>query len=259
MIRRVAVAATFLAGLVALATPAVPAKPKNITADMAVSLYGFTVARADLTSRLDDAAFTLAGSFSSVGLAKMLGRTDGSVAVSGEAGQPRARPDRYKLSYKTENKDHRTTIAFAGDKVSKADVSPEPPVKDKSWVKLDRGDLGAVNDPISAMIIRAGGPGEICNRTLRIFDGVMRLDVALSPAGRRDQLSGGEVTCRAGFKPVSGYRSSRSALKFLRDESKILVAFARLGATGLYVPVHATVRTQVGTVRIRAERIKLDG
>jgi len=92
----------------------------------------------------------------------------------------------------------------------------------------------------------------VCNRTIRIYDGEMRADLRLAPAG----ASGGQVTCSAKFEPVAGYRPSRSALKYLRDRSRITIAFAPLADTGFYAPVDASIGTQVGTVRIVAQSMR---
>jgi hypothetical protein len=56
--------------------------------------------------------------------------------------------------------------------------------------------------------------------------------------------------------PVAGYRTNRSALKFLRDKAKILVAFAPVGELGIHSPVEATIGTEIGTVHIRAHAVE---
>ena len=59
------------------------------------------------------------------------------------------------------------------------------------------------------------------------------------------------------FRPVSGYRKTKRALDYLKNESRILVAFAPLGKTGIYAPIHATVGTQIGTITVAARRFEV--
>ena len=64
------------------------------------------------------------------------------------------------------------------------------------------------------------------------------------------------MTCRMHFEPVSGYRKSKRALDYLKNQSRIMVAFAPLGKTGIYAPIHATVGTQIGTITVTARRFE---
>ncbi|WP_395449837.1 hypothetical protein ACHMW7_08495 [Aminobacter sp. UC22_36] len=88
----------------------------------------------------------------------------------------------------------------------------------------------------------------------------MRADLRLTEVSRKKMsvtgFSGETVTCRMGFKPVSGYRSDKKALTFLRDRSRIMVTFAPLGETGVYAPIYATVSTEIGTITVKARRFQ---
>ena len=75
------------------------------------------------------------------------------------------------------------------------------------------------------------------------------LEVAFT-AGYGDEA----VTCSAKFVPVSGYRPDSSSLAYLKNRSRITIAFAPLGKTGIYAPVYATVGTKIGTVTVTARR-----
>lgn len=244
---------TLLAAALLAAMPAHAAERQTMTARVTVTFLGLPVARAELTSRLGDGKFSLDSSFSSAGLARMFDRTKGTASVSGTLGNPRLEPASYQLTYRT-RKDHSTTMTFSRDRLASRQTLPEPPPRNDEWVKLDEGDLSRINDPISAMMIPAASAAEICNRNIRVFDGEFRVDIGLSPSERR--LGSGEVTCRVSFKPMSGYRGTRSAIKFLRDRSRILIAFARIGDSGVYGPVEASIGTQIGSVHVRASDIR---
>ena len=121
-------------------------------------------------------------------------------------------------------------------------------------------DLLTVADPIAATLVQADSLDEVCSGTIKMFDGEMRADLALTyvSKGKVDVpgYKGDTVTCRMRFKPVSGYRKSKRALDYLKNESRIMVAFAPLGKTGIYAPIHATVGTQIGTITVAARRFE---
>ena len=54
------------------------------------------------------------------------------------------------------------------------------------------------------------------------------------------------------FQKVSGYRTDRKALTFLRGRSRIMVTFALLGKIDLYSPIYATVSMQTSPIPVRA-------
>ena len=113
---------------------------------------------------------------------------------------------------------------------------------------------------MAALLIPADGPGGVCDRTVRLFDGELRADLKLTfvaagraPAGAQE---GQTVTCRLGFHPVAGYRKDKRALKFLKSRSRMSVVFAEVGKTGIYAPVHATIGTEIGTITMRVRRVE---
>src|SRR5690606_33767406 len=103
----------------------------------------------------------------------------GTASVSGSLDEPRVKPANYALAYRTK-KDHATTMTFRRDRLAARKNLPEPPPRNDEWIKLDEGDLSRINDPISAMMIPAASADQICNRTVRVFDGEMRVDIGLS-------------------------------------------------------------------------------
>ena len=166
-------------------------------------------------------------------------------------------PNSFRVQYKSGKETQTTAIRFVGGNVAKT-VNVPPLRKRNNWVALKAADLRSVSDPISATLIRADGPGDVCNRTLRVYDGQMRVNLQLSyvSKGPVSGYDGEAVTCSAKFVPVSGYRSNNRSVSYLRDRAKISVSFAPLGETGVYAPVRASVSTTIGTVTVNARRTK---
>jgi hypothetical protein len=237
----------------ALSTPAAAAE--TFKGVYTVSYLGLPIARSTFTSTIADGKVTISGNVSSAGLARIFDSTTGSSSFSGNLSPTGVTPAAFKTSYKSGKKSQLTTISFVNGNVAKT-VNVPPTKKRRRWVPLRPGDLRAVSDPISATLIRAKTPADVCKRTIKIYDGEMRANIALSHVSTGDVpgYDGQGVTCTAKFIPISGYRPDSSSLTYLKNHSKITISFAPLGQTGIYAPVRATVGTKIGTVTVTARR-----
>lgn len=247
-----------LALLLALAPGTAAAEPQHYSADYVVSLYGLTVARSRFTSTVDGNAFTIRGSIATAGLARIIDNTRGTTSVSGHFAGNRARPDAFLISYTSGKKKKKTAIDFANDAVSRTENIPPPKKRGDKWVPLAEGDLVAVTDPLSLTLLKAGTPREVCSHTLKYYDGELRADIPLSYIAIAPMTipgySGDAVVCSARFVPVAGYRKGNSTIEYLKNESKMTIAFAPMGATGVYVPIQASIGTRIGTILVTASR-----
>lgn len=245
-------------GLLIGCPPAMAQASQSFDGDYTVSFLGFTVARANFASTIDAGSFSLQGTMESAGFGRFFDDTTGTITSTGEFAGIRTSPTRFRVDYVQKNKPTVTTIDFSGGAVTKTETIPPPRPKGANWIPVAPTDLSQVSDPIAATLVRADTPETVCGRTVRVFDGEFRLDLALRPVGigtaSIDGYQGQTVTCRATVKPVSGYRKGRRALEFLEKRSRIMVTFAPLGTTGVYAPIQATVGTQIGTVSIKARR-----
>jgi hypothetical protein len=241
-----------LAPFLFLAASALPAHAESFRADYSVTLLGLPVAKARFDSTFTDDRFVIEGSLQSSGLARIFDRTRGTTRVEGAIHRGEVRPRAFRSNYESGRKKSRTTIRFARGGVSSYENTPEPR-RGNTWVPVSESHLRAALDPLSSTLIRTDDPAKVCNRTVSIFDGEMRADLRLTP---RAAPKDGRVTCDARFVPVSGYRKGRKQIDFLQNESRITISFARLGGTGFYTPVDASIGTQIGTLRVTANRIE---
>lgn len=240
----------FLAALAGASVPAHAAE--SFRADYSVTLLGLPVAKARFDSTFSGDRFVIEGSLSSSGIARIFDRTRGTTKVEGAIQGGEVRPQSFRSTYESGRKKSRTTIRFSRGAISGFENTPEPRRGD-NWVPVAESHLRAALDPLSSTLIRTDDPARVCDRTISVFDGEMRADLKLSP---RSAPKDGRVTCDARFVPVAGYRKGRKQIDFLQNESRIVVSFARLGATGFYTPVDASIGTQIGTLRITASRIQ---
>ena len=223
-----------------------------------ISLLGLPIARSTFESVFAGNKFTIRGKVSSAGLAKIFDSTTGTSTVNGRFVGKETRADSFRVQYKSGKKTQTTAMSFRGGAVTTTENVP-PLRKRDNWVAVKPGQLKSVTDPISATLIRANTPAEVCSRNLRMFDGEMRMNLKLSPSstGPVPGYDGDAITCTATFVPVAGYRTTNRSIHYLRDRAKIAISFAQLGDLGVYAPVRATVSTTIGTVTVTVKRNKL--
>ncbi len=232
--------------------------PQKFRADYRLSFLGFPIAKSSFFSSFSGDKFSLGGTLKSAGLARMFDRTVAHTQVSGRLSDKGIQPLNYELNYVSGGKKQLTAIRF--NKGNVVSTENEPPLKKRGadWVPLRPKHLQAVFDPLTASMLRASSPREVCNHTIRAYDGEMRVNLKLYYAGMRPfstrGFKGDAVYCKAKFEPVSGYRQGRRALDFMKYKSRMEIAFAPVGASNVYAPVAASIGTQVGTLRLRATR-----
>lgn len=228
--------------------------------EYSLSFLGFTVARINFNSRIDNDSYAIKGDVASAGLGRLFDDTRGTLSASGRFSDKATRPDMFRADYVSGKKPTTVDIRFSQGNVTKVTNIPPLKKRGKDWVPLRAGDLKAAADPIAATLIRAPSLNDVCGRRARLFDGELRADLTLTQVSTGKASVGGvesdAVTCRMRFEPVAGYRKGRRALEFLRNKSRIMVTFAEIAKTGVYAPVHATIGTEIGTITVRARRFE---
>lgn len=234
------------------------AESQSFRADYLVTFLGLPVGSASFDSTYTRNSFRIDGTLRSRGIASLFDNTSGTTRAEGAIGREGLKPSAFSITYAQGKRKGSIAIGFSGDRVASTAVTPKPKPRDeKRWVTVSRGQLRAVLDPLSAMVVRADSPDQVCNRTVSYFDGEMRGDVKLSPrgVGSHPGFKGVAVTCDARFVPVSGFYPSRT-ISYMRDRSRMTLTLVQLGQTGLYAPVDATVGTPVGSIRVQTRRIE---
>lgn len=255
------IARTLAALAVASSTvPAAAKGPESFRVDYSISILGLNIGRSTFESTIGPRKFAVSGSIASTGIARIFDDTKGIANVSGDLGAEGAQARSYLLDYTSGKKKQRTEVAFSKGAVTRTENRPVSKPEGKSWVPVRKADLMAVADPLSATMVKASGLKDVCDRTLKVYDGELRADLKLSYVGiapaEAHGFSGDAVTCRARFVPIGGYKDGHRSIEFLKSKSKILISFAPLGTTGVYAPIKVSATTEIGTLVINARRFE---
>ena len=269
---RLAVSATAFAALVAVsptaeaapAAAALPASPQTVLR-YSVSLAGLPVARADMTLAANADHYTSRLTWRTSGLVDVFAGARGDASASGQLGPRRPLPATYTLASGDGRKAVKVMLAMAGGAVKAAEAEPPSrPAPDR--VPLEPRHRVDVVDPLSAVLVPAKGDsdgGELCRRTLSVFDGWTRYDIRLSPKAtlpnKRAGVTGPIVVCAARYVPVAGHRAAHKTTRFMETNEDLSVAFGRLEKADVWVPLAVSVRTMIGTAQVEIDQIAATG
>ncbi|AKC09238.1 signal peptide protein [Agrobacterium tumefaciens] len=235
-------------------SPSLAAEARH-TSEYSINLGILPIAKASFSTRMNGPNYSISGSFSSAGLASVLADISGKTTISGAKRGHRLQANTYSLVYKDGKRVRTYDVVYRNGNVTSTTVKPEPKARPDNWVNVKDGDLRSVLDPISGLIIPAGG--RICPSRLPIYDGESRLDLVLSPSGTKpfktNGFSGDAVVCKARYVPKSGYRQGRKDIEYLKSIS-MEIWFAKSDNMDVYAPVYAVIPTRVGQVYITATK-----
>ena len=123
-----------------------------------------------------------------------------------------------------------------------------------------------VVDPLTAGLVPAPAAGDIlapaaCERTLAMFDGGHRFDMALAfkrmDAAKTEPGYGGPVVvCGMTYRPISGHSPTGWRVKHLIGREGMEMWFAPLGGARLLAMYRISIPTMVGTAVLSATRFE---
>jgi hypothetical protein len=255
MMRRIGFRASAILAATVFSTASFAADVQHQT-DYSIALAGLPVARASFYTELEKNRYTISGTLHSAGLADIIKRTSGQTRVSGVVDRDHLRATEYSMSYRSGKKARAISVTFRNGNVVRASMEPKRTPLPKNWVPVTSRDMRNVLDPLSGLIIPA--KSRICPNTLPIFDGESRLDIQLSPKGKKSfrtkGFAGEVIVCGVRFLPKAGYRKGREDVEYLRRLATMEIWFAKADSVDVYAPVYVRIPTKLGPVTVSATR-----
>ncbi|QIB34802.1 DUF3108 domain-containing protein [Ancylobacter pratisalsi] len=260
MLRLCLTAVVALAGAGAVTNPA--HADGRLEARYRLSLAGLELGRAAFLLEVDDSTYTASGSARLTGVVRAVASAKGTAGARGLVERGLLAPRTFAMEAETDKKSEAIRLALNSAGVT--DMSVEPPVnQSEDRVPVTEKDKKGVFDPMTATLIMVPGTQDpvspkACERTLSIFDGRQRYDLALSYERMEDVkaekgYAGPSVVCRIAYRPVSGHRPSRKAVKYMTENKEMYVWLAPVAGTRLLVPFRAAVTTAIGVAQLEAE------
>jgi hypothetical protein len=243
-----------------------PARAEAVRVDYGISLGGFPLGTADVSSTLEANRYSLQIQARLTGLAGALTGGKGAANAAGALGGGRPMPSSFAVTSRSGSDQRTVRMGLAGGNVAAVDITP--PVDEKpDRVPVKEAHKRGVVDPVSAVIMPALARGDLmspenCNRTIPVFDGAARFDVVLTFADTRTVekpgYSGPVLVCNARYVPIAGHRTERPSTKFMQENRDMDVWLAPVPEARVLMPLRISVRTMIGTSVIEASRIVVD-
>jgi hypothetical protein len=232
----------------------------RLDAHYTIKVAHIAIGKAEVLVTIGDTAFTSAASGQASGMMRFVVRGEGAMRTSGVVVDGRLVPASFALGT-TRDKD-RDTIKMTLDGGNVKDLTAETNVPEEDRVPITEADRKGIVDPLTAMLIRMDGTGDMvaadaCRRTLPIFDGRRRFDLALS-FKRIEQVkadkgyAGPAVVCAVALNAIAGHRPSSALFKYLAGGRDIELTFAPIAGTRLLAPYGLAINSMLGNLVVEA-------
>lgn len=248
------------AALALLASGAAAQADSRLDARYRMSVAGIAIGNSEINVVIGDAAYTASASGRANGLLRMLVTGEGTVSARGAIVDGRPVPSRFISSTAGDDETAKVAMAFDGGDVTELTAETSDPGAGRVPVTAEHRK--SVIDPLSALLIPVTGSGDMiaapaCQRTLSIFDGRRRYDLALTfkriasvKAGTG--YAGPAVVCAVAFRAIAGYRPASALVKYLAGGRDIELTLAPIAGTRLLAPFRLTIANMLGNIVIEA-------
>jgi len=232
----------------------------KLEARYTASLAGIPIGKGVWVVDVSDDQYTAAANGRTTGILQVFSGGHGSVAGRGTVNGKPLSSD-YASTVVVDKKIDTIHIAVNGGNVKDFSAEPQwPPTPDR--VPVTDAHRRGILDPMSAWLMPVPGNGDTvkpdaCRRTLAVFDGRGRFDLALS-FKRMERVKsergyeGPVVVCAVQYVPIAGHRPNRAAVKYLMAQRDIEVALAPVAGTRIVVPYRISVPTALGPAVLEA-------
>jgi hypothetical protein len=260
-------ASTLALGLAATAAAAqqaalAPSPAADIRATYAITLAIFTIGKVDVSTHFANGAYSAEIKGSTSGLGRLVADSHAELSGSGTISGVQVLPSAFSLRTAEGNDKTRVDLTMRDGGISTIDADPKLiPAPDR--VPVTQESLSHAIDPMGALVVARTSAGtidgkEICNRTVPVFDGWARFDIALSykemtnVSSRTPGYSGPAVVCTARYVPVAGHRLSRDAIQYMAENKRLEAWLVPIRGTNLMIPFKFIIGTPFGDLSVTA-------
>ena len=220
----------------------------------AINYLGVNVGEMKHIVELNNDGYKIFGSAKANSVVSVIAKVKASFSSTGKILKNRLVPTTHSVKFNNGKKSGRIKMGFTPDGVQEISAKPRIRYK-KGTVPLEKAHLRNVLDPLSSLLFpvkrnEVGDGRKVCNRTLPIFDGRERMNLALSYKAKGSAkikgFRGDTFTCGVRYQPISGIRPHKKNIKFMKANRDMQVTVARMGDSNFYTLIGFRVRTSKG-------------
>jgi len=243
------------------------AQSTKLEARYKVTLAGLPLGAGGWIIDVSGNRYTMEISGRTTGLLSLFASTNAAVSARGTINGGRAVPSTFNLNIQSQRSQDLVRMALASGAVKNLTVEPAPKPADDREPLTDAHTRNVV-DPISAGLVPLSGKNgfgpDLCKRSLAVFDGRQRFDLAFS-FKRMDTVksergySGPVVVCAVQYTPIAGFYHSRKSTRFMRESRDIEASFAPIAGTPFAAVYRINLPTTVGMAIVQATHFETTG
>jgi Protein of unknown function (DUF3108) len=235
------------------------AQAQSLDAHYTISMTGIRVGKSAWTVNIDSDRYSASANGGSVDLLNVLLRGEGVARVSGSIKDSRLVPATFSSSLVEDGVKGDLKMTLEDGIVTAVEDSGPPPASDR--VPLTQLHVQGVTDPLTALLLPdQGGEAvpakESCERTLAVFDGRRRYDLALSfkRVEKMQHRPEGEhlLVCNVVLRPIAGHRADSMIMKYVAGRRDMEISFAPIAGTRFLAPFRLSLPTLIGTMAVQA-------
>ena len=253
--------ATSLLAISLFAAGAGPAAAETLSAHYDIDLLGLKIGDLRATGSLQPQTYRMDLSAHLTGIASMMSNVQMALASTGAVSKRGTLAPQSYATSAVNSEDTRTLrMALNAGTVRAVEITP-PPEFHGERVPVSEANKRNILDPTSALIMPVPaneslvGPAA-CARTLPIYDGYARFDIALSYVGEREVAvagySGPVSVCSARYRPISGHLVNSRGTAFMAQATGIEVWLAPVEHAHMVVPLRVSMPTMAGQLDVEA-------
>lgn len=251
--------------LIGLVLTATAAFAETVRGHYDVSLVGIHVGEISVDTKLEPANYKIGLNARVTGVASWIAHVRMALASSGLIHGSTLLPSAYATTSISSEMQRTLRMSLAAGTVRAVDISP--PFDDyEGRVPVSPANKHNILDPMSALIMAVPahqsvvGPAA-CNRTIPIYDGVVRFDLVMSYTETRSVsvpgYAGPVSVCAVRYRPIAGHRIDSKATQFMAENRDIEVWLAPIEPAHVVIPFHVGLKTLAGYTEIEATEFSI--
>jgi hypothetical protein len=236
----------------------------RLTAHYTLSFAGLAIGEGDWAVDIGKERYTARSSGRFFGAWRVMFGSEIAANASGVASAGRLAPANYSANFSWDDEVEDVQMTFRNGIVSAFETKPSAP-SGGDRIAVTAAHLRGAVDPLTAGLVPMPGNGDMlvpaaCQRTLAIFDGSHRFDMALS-FKRRDNIAearyqGPAIVCGMAYRPVAGYTPGAFRVGYLKANHDMEMWFAPIAGTRLLAVVRISIPTMLGSAVLQATQFE---
>jgi NAD(P)-dependent dehydrogenase (short-subunit alcohol dehydrogenase family) len=242
------------------------AMAETVRARYSVSLIGLHIGEATAHGSIEQANYRIELNARLTGVASWVAHVRMALQSSGFIRRSTVLPSAYATSSANEHMTRTLRMALNAGNVRAVEITP-PFMDMDGRVPVSAANKRNILDPISALImaVPAGeslvGPAA-CNRTLPIYDGVIRFDLTMSYVRTQEVAvpgySGPVSVCAVRYRPIAGHKIDSESTRFMAQNREIQAWLAPVEGAHIVVPFRVQLKTLAGMADVEATEFSID-